>query len=342
MKFVLFKYLSPPVLSFCAVFAVIAQSADQNFPTPIATNEIVGTVKARDVGDPRLTTYFYAFNGSQGDIFINVVTRNFSGDIDIFNADGLQPLTKMVLYADAGITETGRLVYLRKPEKLLLRIEGRSPNDDAATFRIKFGGSFVALTGRKTEDAPKVESLGEVNESGVRVNSVGTIIEVVPKPQKTKKVVADAGVSETGTSPKEKKAEEQAVAETPAETPPVKTEETKTDETKSDTVFENSAAKVTVEPSPKSAAKRPARTTTRTTKVTKAPPKKAASPPAEKKPDPLASIRLIVQLKDGEVIERPMSEVLRFNVVNGVLTVTGKDGKVVKYSILDVAKVTIE
>ena len=31
----------------------------------------------------------------------------------------------------------------------------------------------------------------------------------------------------------------------------------------------------------------------------------------EKKPDPLASIRLVVQLKDGKVIERPMSEVAK-------------------------------
>lgn len=341
MRYVVFKFLPALVLGACATVTAVGQSSDQNFPTPVTTNEIAGTVKARDVGDPRLTTYFYAFNGSQGDIFINVVTKNFSGDIDVFNADGIQPLTKMVIYADAGVTETGRLIYLRKPEKLLLRIEGRSPNDDPATFRIRFGGSFIALADQRVEAPPKVGSSRDPGASGVRVNSVGTIVEVIPKPQKTKKTIADTS-AETSAPVKEKKTETETVAETPADAAPAKSEETKVEETKADTVFENAAAKVTIEPAPKAPAKRPARTTSRSARTTKAPPKKTAVPPAEPKPDPLASIRLVVQLKDGTVVERSMSEVLRFNVVNGVLTVTGKDGKVTKYSILDVAKVTIE
>ena len=35
--------------------------------------------------------------------------------------DGLRPLTKMVIYADAGSGETGRLVYLRKPEYIVIK-----------------------------------------------------------------------------------------------------------------------------------------------------------------------------------------------------------------------------
>ena len=62
----------------------------------------------------------------------------------------------------------------------------------------------------------------------------------------------------------------------------------------------------------------------------------------EKKPDPLADIRLIIQLKDGGVIERRLSEIVKFSVDNGVLTVVAKDGKIVRYSMLLVAKVTIE
>jgi hypothetical protein len=46
--------------------------------------------------------------------------------------------------------------------------------------------------------------------------------------------------------------------------------------------------------------------------------------------------------KDGTTIERPMSEVLRFTVDKGVLTVISKDGRIGRYSILDVAKVTIQ
>ena len=64
-----------------------AQSTDANFPTNLTTNEIVGTIRARDVGDSRLTSYYYTFDGGQGDMFINVVTRNFAGDIDVFAAE---------------------------------------------------------------------------------------------------------------------------------------------------------------------------------------------------------------------------------------------------------------
>jgi len=335
MRSAAFKAIKIAVVITCGFFGAQAQSSDQNFPTPVTTNEVAGTIRARDIGDARVTTYFYAFNGSQGDVFINVVTKNFAGDIDVFTADGLRPLTKMVIYPDASPTETGRLVYLRKPEKMLLRIEGRSPNDDPASFRVKFGGSFVALAPQKADDGPKIES-AETNESGVRVNSVGTIVEVIPKPPKTKKSVSE--IAGTTTPPKEKKTDLAPVAEkTDPQPVPVKT-----DETKSETVFENPAAKVTVEAPPKAAAKRPARTTARTARTTKAPPKKAANPPVEKKPDPLASIRLVVQLKDGDVIERPMSEVARFGVEKGILTVVLKDGTIAKYSILDVAKVTIE
>ena len=81
--------------------AASGQSTNQNFPTPVTTGEISGSIKARDVGDARLTSYFYQFDGDQGDVFINVVARNFTGDIDVFTLNGLRPITKIVLFADA-------------------------------------------------------------------------------------------------------------------------------------------------------------------------------------------------------------------------------------------------
>src|SRR5215203_5549159 len=100
------------VLIFIVSLAIQAQSINQNFPTPVTSNEISGTIKARDLGDARLTTYFYAFNGRKGDVFINVVTKNLDGDIDIFTADNLRPLTKITVYSDNPDSETGRVVYL--------------------------------------------------------------------------------------------------------------------------------------------------------------------------------------------------------------------------------------
>ncbi len=160
---------------------VFPQSTNQNFPTSITTNEIGGNIPARDVGDARLTTYFYAFKGSQGDVFVNVLTANLNGSIDIFTTDNLRPLTKITVYSSDAENETGRVVYLRKPEKLILRVEGRSPNDDAATFKIKFAGSFQPLEATAENAAPPVPEVKTENQSNIRVNSVGTIIEVRPK-----------------------------------------------------------------------------------------------------------------------------------------------------------------
>jgi hypothetical protein len=71
---------------------------------------------------------------------------------------------------------------LRKPERLILRVEGRTPNDDPATFRIKFAGSFQALGENEQTDAPAEPKVASGSDSDVRVNSVGTIIQVKPKP----------------------------------------------------------------------------------------------------------------------------------------------------------------
>src|SRR5687768_18386389 len=97
--------------------AASAQSTRQDFPTPATTNEIAGSINARDIGDSRLTTYFYTFNGDQGDLFINIVTKNFTGDLDVFTAATLRPVTKIVIYASDTENDTGRAVYFRQPEK---------------------------------------------------------------------------------------------------------------------------------------------------------------------------------------------------------------------------------
>ena len=345
-----------------------AQSTNQNYPTAITTSEISGKIVARDIGDARLTSYFYIFNGNQGDVFINVQTSNFNGDVDVFTADNLRPLTKITIYADVSGNETGRVVYLRKPEKLVLRIEGRSPNDDAATFKIKFAGAFAAITDfADTPDAPQVK--GE-NQTDVRVNSVGTIIEIKPKPTPTpketiakiepkkpdtsaenKEPTAEKKIEETETDEKvtadkttitiEKTAEPETPIETPQQPKPdvvitdelpkpnveKPTEEKPSEENKAEV-----SAKITIEKTPEVAE-------TKTVEKKSRPTKKPTKP---KEPNPLENIRLIVLFKDGTKIERPMSDVLKVSVDKGILTVISKNGLVRRYSILDVAKMTIE
>ena len=334
LSFKIFGLFALCLAAGCVSLSVKAQSTDQSFPTPVTANEISGKIKARDVGDPRVTTYFYVFDGGQGDIFINVVTKNLSGGIDIFTADGLRPLTKMVIYTDTGGAETGRLVYLRKPERLLLRVEARSPNDDPAIFRIKFAGSFIALSPTKADDEPKTINQAKKDASGIRVNSVGTIIEKKPKPVPPKKVEVEKAKTAEITSDKPKSKESPANA---SNKPVVVVEDYPNPNDKAEPI------KKTVEPTPKQVVTRPIRrkNTARTAKR----PIKQIEPPEkteENKPDPLASIRLVIQMKDGSVIEKPLSEVLKFSVDKGALTVIGKDGNIVRYSILVVAKVTIE
>jgi hypothetical protein len=352
--------------SLLTLFILIAfsigfgQSTSQNFPTPITSNEISGTIKARDVGDARLTSYFYTFNSNQGDVFINIVTKNLNGDIDVFNAANLNPLTKIVVYADSSQNETGRVIYLRKPEKLILRIQGRTPNDEPATFTIKFAGSFQPAQAVAETEQSKLPEVKSENQSDVIVNSVGTIIGVKPKPTPTPtETVSEAEENEkqeTGVEkddarkvkiPDEPLRELDEAKKTPETPTEEKAETEKQPEKKVEVVVtDNIPAQETTEPAAKTenaetkttpAKSRTKRAASRTKKARE----KLAEKPAA--PNPLENVRLIVLFKDGSKIERPMSEVLRVNVDNkGMLTIVSKDGTIGRYSILDVAKMTIE
>jgi hypothetical protein len=286
-------------------------------------------------------------------------------------------LTKITIYADASDSETGRVIYLRQPAKLILRIEGRTPNDDPANFRIKFAGSFVPLTAVAENTNSEMPEVKSNNQTDVRVNSVGTIIEVKPKPLPTPKAtVARKTDKKTETiseqqpksaeeesvedgkiiaiAPKEKKSENQVTItidknaetteETKAETLPTETKPTViiTDEIekkeKSDTNaetgkenLENRDSKAVVKTAKKDSARG------RESKETKTSNTIRPVPPAA-----LENIRLIILFKDGSKIERPMSEVLKFGVDKGILTIISKDGAIGRYSILDVEKMTIE
>lgn len=350
-----------------------SQSTNQSYPTPVTTNEINGTIKARDVGDPRLTSYFYTFDGTQGDVFVNIASKNFNGNFDIFIAEGLKPLSKIVIYADSSDIETGRVIYLRKPEKLILRVEGRTPNDDPATFRIKFAGSFVAAadTGEQEPELPKVKVS---NKRRIRVNSVGTIVEVIPKAKPTPKTAETVAEETKKKTEPEKKTDEDVAEKKDESRDDSATEESKTEAAKVEVVVSENIPEAE---SSVPEAKKPVTTRTRPRKRTqpkkeppataedqpetkpeekpevkaeeKPPPKNPVAkrtrtirPVKTKEPDPLENIHLVIVFKDGRRIEKPMSEVLRFSVDRGILTVVSKDGTIGRYAIIDVLKTTIE
>ncbi|MGI9035023.1 MAG: cell envelope integrity protein TolA [Pyrinomonadaceae bacterium] len=315
-----------------AIISLKAQSTSADFPTPVTTNEISGSIKARDIGDARLTSYYYVFNGAQGDVFINVESNNFNGDIDVFAAEDLRPLSKIRLFADASPTETGRIVYLRQPLELILRVEGRTPDDNPATFRIKFAGSFAAYQGDAENAAPAAPEVKTAEEGAVKVNSVGTII---------------AEKKET------KASDENQIAE--KEQPPKAAEPEKTaEESKMQkSITENATA----ENKNESDNEKPAKTETETKSnvvKNKRPPRKSPKPVKSKSPsetteseipppaNPLENVHLIVLMKDGEKIEYPMTEVFRFSLNNNVLTIVLKDGKIERRSILDIQKFSVE
>ncbi len=338
---------------------VAAQSTSQDFPTAVTSNEIAGTIRARDIGDSRLTTYFYTFNGNQGDVFINIVTRNFTGDVDVFAVPGLRPVTKIVIYANDSDNETGRAVYFRKSEKLILRIQGRTPNDDPASFRIKFAGSFVAARESDQLSEPELPKVASANDSRPRVNSVGTLLPPIPKPTPVKSEETDAAEITPTQKKVDQSAEPAASADPPKadvdkSTPGLEVVVTDTVPKTKESTAKRTPARRSPEPRsritsaiPNGPKPPPANlpAVAKETPVKKAPPKRTAKKSIvvkEPVPDPLASIRLVIALKDGNIVEKTMNEVFKFSVDKGVLTVILKGGAISRYPMVDVAKVTIE
>jgi hypothetical protein len=100
-------------------------------------------------------------------------------------------------------------------------------------------------------------------------------------------------------------------------------------------VSEESAAR---KKTPKPVAKRPPRQKPSTVKATPKP----KPVPSEEPVDPLASVRLVITMKDGSVVEKRLIDLIRFSFDKGVLTLLGKDGNIVRYPMIDVAQVNVQ
>jgi len=348
-----------PLLALSSLFlcnVARGQSTDISSPVAVRTNEVLGTITARDIGDSRSTDHYYVFSGRPGDLLITVESTNLNGDVDVFTTSGLRPLLKFTVYSGNSSPVT-KSIYLRKQESLILRIEGRSPNDDEATYRIYFGGSFEPITTEPlvadNASAPIEPTAGaKPAKKGRRVSSVGARIEEPPaaevaaaptptpnpaEPPKPKEVKTEESKRESTRAEVTKAEVPKPPARnargrrlpgrrTPAPSPP------KEEPAKSDTENKPPAENAETTAPPSATKKRPAGRSTTARSVAK---------PVAKEPEPESGPRLIIETSDGTLINRYMSSVRRVVVENGQVVVTGKDGKIERVALASVVRMSI-
>ncbi|HKV34601.1 MAG TPA: hypothetical protein VJP89_09775 [Pyrinomonadaceae bacterium] len=311
-----------------------AQSLDPNTPAPVRSSSVTGRIAARDLGDARLTDHYFAFTGTPGDLLITVQSMNLNGDIDVFTAGTLRPLLKLTLYAETSAPAT-KSIYLRRRENLILRVEARSPNDDEGTYRLSFGGSFEPIVGgpdiaeTETPAQPATETTAGGRKTK-RVSSVGARINE-PEPPPTE--VAATPTPEPTPEPSPEVRESK-----PAETP--KSAEEKPAETTE-----------TARPAPRNTRggrRPPRRSTPRNTETVRTPTEQPSSaaptettPEPKPEPPPETGPRLVIETNDGTLINRPMSGVKRVTVERGQVVVVGNDGKIDRFLLANVVRVSI-
>jgi hypothetical protein len=315
-----------------------AQSTDVAWPSPVRTTEVIGTIVARDLGDPRVTDHFYAFTGTPGDLLVTVDSRNLNGDIDVFTLSGLRPLLKFTVYAGSSSPIT-KGIYLRQQEDLLLRVEGRTPNDDEAVYRIHFAGSFAPITSgplAEHEDALEPASgVGPLEKGGRRVSSVGARIdeprtEVAEAPTPEPTPVESPEPKTTPTKPASRNTRPRRPGSRRTRPPePAKREETAAvGETENKPPAENSET----ETKTPAKGRRPTRRTTTARRATK--------PPEIQEPEATGP-HLIIETNEGTLVDRYMNSVRRVTVENGQVVVLGKDGTVLRIPLANVVRMTI-
>jgi len=352
--------LPPQFALACIVLVVLAttvgaQSLDPSSPAPIRSNNLMGKIVARDLGDSRLTDHYYAFTGVPGDLLITIQSRNLNGDVDVFTAGTLRPLLKVTLYAES-TTPVTKGIYLRKREDLILRVEARSPNDDEGTYQLSFSGAFSPIAGGPDigENETPTTDVNPTNadRKTKRVSSVGARL---PEPEVPVTEVAATPKSEptpalTVEKPEETPAAKTKPASTTANSPrarrpagrrtvttPAKPKQTET--TAADASTSTSDTGAVVE-SPKTAAPR---TTTRrrATATARTAKPKVETPEPTPAPEPESGPRLLIETNDGTLINRSMSSVRRVIVENGQIVVTGKDGKIDRIPLVNVLRMSI-
>lgn len=336
---------------FVVTSRVPAQSTEQSLPTPVLSNEISGKIKALDLGDPRLTRHFYAFEANPGDLLITVDSRNLNGDIDIFTAVTFRPLMKATVYASSQTPEITKGIYLRTHQILILRVEARTPSDEPGTYQIRFGGTFAQFSGGIPVAEPSTAESEEAPEKGGanRLSSVGATI---PRPP-TETVTESA---EPKPSPSPEKSAEKPAEETATAKKTTSTTSRRSSRTPPRRTTRPAPAKSTASKKPE-----PARPTGTETEISKPVEEKPAeekpaeekpvekpvetNPPAKKtKPQEvvLSGARLIIEQKNGDKIDRPMSTVRRVIVEGNMIVIVMKNGRIDRIPLSDVTRMAIE
>ncbi|HEX6187467.1 MAG TPA: hypothetical protein VFZ40_05270, partial [Pyrinomonadaceae bacterium] len=278
---------------------VAAQSTNQELPTPVFTNEINGTIVPLDLGDSRLTRHYYAFEAMPGDLIVTVNSRNLNGDVDVFTAVTFRPLTKITIYAGTIPPEVTKSLYFRTRQIVILRLEARTPNDDAGNYRITLGGSFQPFTGGipVAENVPTEKEPDKPSDKNVqRLSSVGATI---PRPP-GEVAVEEPKPAETEV---EKPAEEKPVATTPSarrnttRTPPRRNPRGRTPPRTTRTTPPKTETTKTETEQPKAGEEKPPAEEERKTE------EKPATEKAPQETPPGA--RLIIEQTDGTRIDRP-------------------------------------
>jgi hypothetical protein len=319
-----------PVLLGAMVSTALAQSSEQSLPTPVLTNEINGRIAPLDLGDPRLTRHYYAFEGSPGDLLITIDSKNLNGDMDIFTAVTFRPLMKTTLYASSQSGEVTKGLYLRNRQIFILRVEARTPNDEGGTYHIRFGGTFAPFSGGipVAENTTRQEDSSAASGNSNRLSSVGATIPrpVVETPTPEPKVAEKENPAEDkaatakttpAASAKSKPARNTRTRPRPVRPKPAPSEPAKTEEAKKETAAPKD------EKTESSAAEKPA-AKTNTQEL------------------PLAGAHLIIESKDGTKIDRPMATVRRVVVEGGMIVIVLKTGRIERIPLASVNRMAIE
>ena len=323
-----------------------AQSTDQSLPTPVLTNEINGKISALDMGDPRLTRHFYAFEGNPGDLLITIDSKNLNGDIDVFTAVTFRPLMKMTLYASSQAPEIARGIYLRAHQILILRVEARTPSDEPGTYHIRFGGTFERFSG----GIPVAEATTEAESTPEKVgaNRLSSVGATIPRPPAE---ITETAAAKPSPSPSPEAVTEKPAAETETATKPASNTSRRT----TSRPPPRRTTRPAPAPRPTTSAKKtpPVKTESETTKTEPLKPEEEKPAVTEKSPETsppekaksqeiLPGARLIVEQKDGTRTDRPMSTVRRVLVEGNMVVIVLKTGRIERIPMSEVTRLAIE